>query len=101
MQIVQGIYNHTIPKDAPLNMLQNNRTVLGALFMKFGGDLVSYLGSSMALGNNLPQVAGEKIGLETNSNLLDDHFLRESNLLDVLKNEKTKNPYVHVITKDY
>ena len=46
-------------------------------------------------------VYGEKIGLETNSNIIDGHFLKESNLLNTLKSEKENNPDVLVVTSDF
>ena len=87
--------------DDPLNMIQNNRSILGPLLVSSGNIFLAYLGSGLMLGDNLPQVAGEKIGLETNSNIIDGHFLKESNLLNTLKSEKENNPDVLVVTSDF
>jgi len=87
--------------DDPLNMIQNNRSILGPLLVSSGNAFLAYLGSGLMLGDNLPQVAGEKIGLETNSNIIDGHFLKESNLLNTLKSEKENNPDVLVVTSDF
>ena len=84
--------------DDPLNMIQNNRSIL---LVSSGNAFLAYLGSGLMLGDNLPQVAGEKIGLETNSNIIDGHFLKESNLLNTLKSEKENNPDVLVVTSDF
>lgn len=87
--------------DDPLNMIQNNRSILGSLLASSGNAFLAYLGSGLILGDNLPQVAGEKIGLETNSNIIDGHFLKESNLLKTLKDEKENNPDLLVFTSDF
>lgn len=87
--------------DDPLNMIQNNRSILGALLLKGGNVFLSFLGCGLILGDNLPQVMGERIGLNTNSNIIDGHFLIESKLLNTLKDEKEDNPDVYVLTSDY
>ena len=60
---------------------------------------ISFLGSGIFLTNSLPQVSGQKIGIETDCSLLSGHSLMESKLKETLMAEQKNTPDVKVYTE--
>ena len=84
-QHIQAYYSN---KDI-LNIAQNNRTILAALLASSNCSLLSFLGSGIFLTNSVPQVSGQKIGLDTDaSDCLSAHSLEGSKLKEALLSEK-------------
>lgn len=95
-QHIQAYYSN---KDI-LNIAQNNRTILAALLASSNCSLLSFLGSGIFLTNSVPQVSGQKIGLDTDaSDCLSAHSLEGSKLKEALLSEKNNSPDVKVYTK--
>ena len=93
---IQSYYSN---KDI-LNIVQNNRTILAALLASSKCSLLSFLGSGIFLTNSVPQVSGQRIGLDTDaSDWLSAHSLEGSKLKEALLGEKKNSPDVQVFTK--
>lgn len=93
---IQAYYSN---KDI-LNIVQNNRTILAALLASSKCSLLSFLGSGIFLTNSVPQVSGQKIGLDTDaSNWFAAHSLESSKLKEALLGEQKNSPDVQVFTK--
>ncbi len=93
---IQAFYSN---KDI-LNIVQNNRTILAALLASSKCSLLSFLGSGIFLTNSVPQVSGQKIGLDTDaSDWLAAHSLEGSKLKEALLGEQKNSPDVKVFTK--
>lgn len=83
-----------------LNIVQNNRTILGALFSYSKVSFLSYLGGGILLGDDVPRISGQRIGLDTGaSNWFSAHGIEGSKLRETLLNEEKKNPNVRVYTE--
>ena len=95
-QHIQAYYSN---KDI-LNIAQNNRTILAALLASSQSSLLSFLGSGIFLTNSMPQVSGQKIGLDTDaSNWFSAHSLESSKLKEALLGEQKNSPDVKVFTE--
>lgn len=95
-QHIQAYYSN---KDI-LNIAQNNRTILAALLASSQCSLLSFLGSGIFLTNSVPQVSGQKIGLDTDaSNWFAAHSLESSKLKEALLGEQKNSPDVKVFTE--
>ena len=94
-QHVQAYYSD---KD-PLNIVQNHRSILMALLASSKCGFLSFLGSEIFLTNSLPQVAGQRIGLETDGSLLSGHSLMESKFKEALMAEQKNTPDIQVYTE--
>ena len=94
-QHIQAYYSD---KD-PLNIVQNHRSILMALLASSKCGFLSFLGSGIFLTNSLPQVSGQKIGIETDCSLLSGHSLMESKLKETLMAEQKNTPDVKVYTE--
>lgn len=94
-QHIQAYYSD---KD-PLNIAQNHRNILMALLASSKCGFLSFLGSGIFLTNSLPQVAGQRIGLETDCSLLSGHSLMESKLKEALMAEQKNTPDIQVYTE--
>lgn len=93
---IQAYYSN---KDI-LNIAQNNRTILAALLASSKYSFLSFLGSGIFLTNSVPQVSGQKIGLDTDaSNWLAAHSLESSKLKEALLGEQKNSPDVQVFTE--
>ena len=83
----------------PLNIVQNHRSILMALLASSKCGFLSFLGSGIFLTNSLPQVSGQKIGIETDCSLLSGHSLMESKLKEALMGEQKNTPDIKVYTE--
>lgn len=83
----------------PLNIVQNHRSILMALLASSKCGFLSFLGSGIFLTNSLPQVSGQKIGIETDCSLLSGHSLMESKLKEALMAEQKNTPDIQVYTE--
>lgn len=83
----------------PLNIVQNHRSILMALLASSKCGFLSFLGSGIFLTNSLPQVSGQKIGIETDCSLLSGHSLMESKLKEDLMAEQKNTPDIQVYTE--
>lgn len=93
---IQAYYSN---KDI-LNIAQNNRTILAALLASSKCSLLSFLGSGIFLTNSVPQVSGQKIGLDTDaSNWFAAHSLESLKLKEALLGEQKNSPDVKVFTE--
>lgn len=83
----------------PLNIAQNNRVILMALLASSRCKFLSFLGSGLLLNGALPQVSGQRIGLETDTSLMSGHSLIDSKLKEALLAEQKNTPDLEVYTE--
>jgi len=83
--------------DDPLNILQDNRELLGLVGLRFFGKIGRKLFSDVA-GGDAPRAVGERIGVDTDTIPLTAHSTKY--IQDKLKTELGSSPDKHVLAKE-